>query len=462
MLFPATPLLLGLSLIACGDSSNKHTFNDAMPAHDGAVLPDAAPDAPPAKGVVKITVYDMYSNLASGVAVAFLNADSTVVLETTTDANGVAMATMAPGGSVTSLRPEDSTQQHLYTFEGVQPGDQLQLGGPRGPGNGTTATVVLGIVPGASSYVVATPCGRQTVSSVTIIPGSISTTFSFVDCTATGVFVEAFDGTGASLGAFLKPAQVLTGTIDLTAETYKPRKTLALTASNIPGVVNNLNVQLSLITGSFDLFDYGTSLPAGASTSTGTATIPDEGAPALVSFVDVGRQNGHQQIVRSEAAPAAWALDVGANLIPWLLSTAVFDGESHSVVWTEIGAGTATGTTAYVYVNTPTASYDWNVVAPYTPGKLVLPKLPTSLAMFNVVPTYGTNVQNLGIAKLPPGGWDVVRPVAFDRDPAQLLLGSGAGVTPGVVTFSSTGGAVLKAAPAALSPFGRPLGSRAR
>jgi hypothetical protein len=450
-----------LSLVACGDSSNKHTFNDAMPSKDGAVVHDAAPDAPPATGVVKITVYDTTGVLAAGTPVVFLDASGATVLEVATDANGVAMATMGPGGSVTALRPNGAappallgtTQQHLYTFEGVKPGDQLQLGTPAGPGVGGSVTVTLPAISGAANYIIRTACGSTGFSapSGSGAPPPIGTV-NYTDCALTGLSAEAFDAFGVSMGTFYKPTQVLTGAIDLSAETYKPNKTLALTASNIPAVVTSVNAEVDLFVGAFDLYWLSKSLTLGTGSATGSYDLADQPG-AMVSHVNVYRQIAGETIVRAEATPAAWSMDVGANLIPWLPSFAVIDTDTHSLAWTEVGAGTATAISANLYASGPSVSYDWNIVAPYTARKLVLPVLPTSLASFNIQPTYYSYVNNVGIVQLPAGAWDVVRPVAFDHDPAQLLFSQGTGTPMGVVTFSSTNGGFRAKLPP--SPFGR-------
>ena len=74
--------LLVCCLAACGDDSVRHT-PDAAP-HDGPVA-DMAPDGPPLP--VTITATNDGAPQA-GVQVYFLDADSSLVLATTTDATG--------------------------------------------------------------------------------------------------------------------------------------------------------------------------------------------------------------------------------------------------------------------------------------------------------------------------------------------------------------------------------------
>src|SRR5689334_14899213 len=90
-------LVVGLVLVAaCGDDPVHH-LPDAPPP------PDAAPDGP-VSGVVSLTV-TLDGAPQMGVRVIFQNADSSLVMSTTTDATGTAMATMVAGGYVTALDP---------------------------------------------------------------------------------------------------------------------------------------------------------------------------------------------------------------------------------------------------------------------------------------------------------------------------------------------------------------------
>jgi len=91
--------LLVCCLIACGDDGVRHT-PDAAP-HDGPTA-DTGPDAPALPVTLTVTVDGAPQG---GVKVYFLNADSSVVLNTVTDATGTASAVMAAGGSVTALFP---------------------------------------------------------------------------------------------------------------------------------------------------------------------------------------------------------------------------------------------------------------------------------------------------------------------------------------------------------------------
>src|SRR5712671_11474 len=89
--------VVGLLLAACGGDPIHH-LADAPPP------PDAPPPDGPVSGVVTLTV-TLNGNPQTGVRVLFQNADSSLVASATTDASGVAMATMVAGGSVTAINP---------------------------------------------------------------------------------------------------------------------------------------------------------------------------------------------------------------------------------------------------------------------------------------------------------------------------------------------------------------------
>ena len=108
-------LVSSVALAACGGGSSTADAPiaaiDAPPggsidapigSPDGAHTIDAAtsPDAA-VPGPVTVNAFTPKGLPASGLPIAFLNADGSVVLETTTDRNGVATATMLAGGSVT-------------------------------------------------------------------------------------------------------------------------------------------------------------------------------------------------------------------------------------------------------------------------------------------------------------------------------------------------------------------------
>src|SRR5262245_15800099 len=110
-------------LVGCGVPHRPNQPPDAQP-------PDAPLDAFDPR--VKITVVDSNGPM-QGIRIFFQNADSSVVLATDTDVDGIARTEMPPGGFVTAVLPYSRTHHEiprddLYTFADVQPGDQLRVG----------------------------------------------------------------------------------------------------------------------------------------------------------------------------------------------------------------------------------------------------------------------------------------------------------------------------------------------
>lgn len=112
--------LLVVLVAACSDDGVRHTPDATL--HDAPALTDGAPDAP----LLPVTIAVVNGDAAvAGVHVYFLNADSSVVLATTTDATGTASAVMAAGGSVTVVDPFATGQvsnHTIETFMAVTPG----------------------------------------------------------------------------------------------------------------------------------------------------------------------------------------------------------------------------------------------------------------------------------------------------------------------------------------------------
>jgi hypothetical protein len=439
-------LHLGLALIpalaACGDTTNKHTFNDAgvtqdSPAQPDAPLLDAAPDAAPAPGPVQITVWDQYGTLENGAPVAFVDADGTLVADAVTDANGVATATVHPGATVTTIRWADGPGD-LYTFEGVKPGDHLLLGPPPAQTPLVSVTVNFPPVTGAANYNVQTACGSVGVVANQGSGAPTPTATLNTYCNATkGLMVEALDGAGASLGVILQLDQPLTGTVDLTAMSYTPRGSLDVTVNNIPAFVTSIGDSQALLTTEAGIVATASSSisPSGV-TATETLALPTA-TTGLWSTLQVYRPGASQAIERLAPLAGSATFDLGANLIPWLPSQGVYDSVTRSVRWTELGVGAATVTRTRLYVGIPNVSY-WYVVAPYTSQRLDLPTLPAGFATLDPAPTINVTVNGIALFKLPPGAWDTIRALAFDG-PTDLQIATKGGTPTATLTVSSFG-----------------------
>lgn len=224
---------LALCLAACGDDGVRHT-PDAAP-HDGA------PDSPIDAALQPVTLTAMLGGAPqAGVYVYFLNADSSVVLATRTDATGVASATMAAGGSVTAIDPygTSGSNRELYSFLSVKPGDHLVLDGAAGVAPQITVTVTAPIdnTPGVLSYEVQSPCGRINLQS----PGSGAAPTAQLTLNACGPktdFVILTRDDAYQIVNYIYAHDVAVtdqGTVDLSTATYAAGATRTYQATNIP------------------------------------------------------------------------------------------------------------------------------------------------------------------------------------------------------------------------------------
>jgi hypothetical protein len=416
-------LLVPLALAACGDVTNNHTFNDAGP-HD-ATAPDAAPDAA-VPGVVQITVYDQNGNLAVGSPVLFLDATDHVVADVVTDASGLAKATMLAGGSVTATMPAvlalapratPTANANLFTFEGVKPGDQLQIGSPRYvQGVLTSTTVTLPRFASAATYQINTYCGGIGFPQPTAT-GVVSGVLQIDPmCPTPGVEVEAIDGTGNVVASFVKRDLTPTApTLDLSAESFVAVHQVTINATNLPASVNSVFTNAQQFFGGFSFYYPNADLAIMGTTATGVENFETAGSNVLERFY-VDRLNGEQGFIRVAPEPTgSETVDVGAHLIPWVLSRPAYDVDHNTYDWVEAGGGTASGVTGTVTVTTPAGvSYTWSFVVPYTPGKLHLPTLTGSFAPFVIDPSY-TVVGFLNLESWPGTTWDVRRAHAFSE-----------------------------------------------
>src|SRR5262245_56512944 len=96
---------LGLASLLAACSHHPPFPNGAPDAGSADALP-TTPDAAPSAVTMTVT---LRGATVPGTAVYFQNADSSLVLAATSDANGTASAMLAAGGYVTVIEPDDGT-----------------------------------------------------------------------------------------------------------------------------------------------------------------------------------------------------------------------------------------------------------------------------------------------------------------------------------------------------------------
>ena len=416
-----------LATVGCGEDPAK--FADA---------PTVVVDAPPAidaiqAGVVKVTVVRAGGPAAS-VPVVFQNADDSVVASspTSTDATGVASATMNPGGTVTVVLPTlagpSARPTEVYTFIGVKPGDDLLVGRRTNIDAPLTASLKLALLPRGATVDVRTSCGNFQGLANTSIAMQIPST-----CTTVDVFVSARNINNSELGTFFKGnVPVTAGTIDVAAEVIKVSKAHTFTLSNIPATTMGAQISAEALAGALSVRVPETAsvnfpTPLGTNRS-GDIMLPDIAGDVALSM-QMSRTISSVQFAVERAPLGPLTVDLTAAQIPWILSEPLFDAGGSQFAWTESSDGTAetvivNAQVARAAVPPATQGESWShqVVAPHAIGLLRMPVLPVALSNFNVKST-DTVAIVLGLLKIP-GGFDTIRAKAFVGTGIPTLLPS--------------------------------------
>lgn len=420
--------ILLVLVAACGDDGVRHTPDATL--HDAPAVTDGAPDAP----LLPVSIAVVNGDAAvSGVHVYFLNADSTVVLATTTDATGTASAVMVAGGSVTAVDPFATGQvsnHTIETFMAVTPGDHLLLTQPD-QAMATTITVIAPIDSAASvaSYEVQTPCGTSNL----VDPGSgasPSAQFDLNDCgSSTDFYIITRDQNAQIIDYIFKSGVAVSAgaTIDLTAETYAAGATRTVTITGIPAQ-QEIGFSDSLV-GPHGLF----------LTQSGSTT---DGSPQPVSTVGIGRHVVSSQLYASPAThvfadwgpySTTYSLDIPARELPQLTAFPAIDNASQSVALAEDAGGVTPDvllTSVGAFRSLDETSWLWRVAAPHA-TTVVLPHLPTDVYDFNFKANDETFSNGAIIGKVP-GGYDAIRPYLLSANLqgiSDLTTGAAGSVT---------------------------------
>jgi hypothetical protein len=374
---------------------------------------DPPDEPPPPPTEVRIAVHDP-SGPVAGLAVLFQTNDDTVVADVKTDAQGVAVAELPMGGSVTVIRDESSTTStdpagSVYTYVGVKGGDKLDLALMAAPtGTPTTITVRLPDPDPAETVPVdvRTPCG-----SGQGIPPEISITLDG-SCGAMTDFYVSEVGTEYP-AAFIKRAPI-GPTVDLSLETYRPALTTSLSVMNAP-IGSSVSIEKTLETDLFrPVFSSG-QLPVAPGQSVDTI-IPDLPGVEEQLIATVAYNGSTQRVgMRKPYAASPGMVDLSSAMIIGPSAPVLDTLNSDTVTWTEAGSGAPDLVVASVKGQLVRRS----IVAPYATASLRIPRLPVVHDAFNV---QSTDTVSIALAKVS-GGYDGVRAAVF-AGPLAPLNGS--------------------------------------
>ncbi|MBV8761149.1 MAG: hypothetical protein JO257_27885 [Deltaproteobacteria bacterium] len=417
-------------LMACGDDGGRHT-PDATPHADGAV--DSAADAP----VAPVTIAAIRDQQpVMGVHVYFQNADSSVVLATTTDANGIASAVMAPGGYVTAVNPftlpalGGVQQDELDTFVGVKPGDHLVLKRVF-VATTQTMTVTAPLDANMTGFAAYSPCnttGTQLAPppSLMLVQGAMSGSMSLNNCgAATDVLVVASNGSASEYVYASNLPVVDQGTLDLSGGTYVAATSRTLMYTNIPAA-QSVSFQDNLIDPMGPIFTILNETPAGSAASS-TFDVPlFTGASDVLETFFNDRSWSRQILLDWGALGSAYSADVGSRALNDFTGPPAFDPSTKQA---SVPVDTTTGGAPDFSIFFMTASrsttrrWQWSVAAPWG-ANVTLPTVPTDVFDFNIGSGDTVGINGWVTGKVP-GGYDAVRSLLLSTSgPQDIAIGN--------------------------------------
>jgi hypothetical protein len=388
-----------------------------MPA-DGA--PDGGPRSPVTLDVLRGT------RPVAGVHVYFLNPDDTVAATVDTDAAGRASAVVADGGSVTVLdafapaQPDPTRALELRTYAGVKAGDHLRVT-QRDPAE-IAVTVKAPPLADRHRYDVLTTCGTGSLSGfqstgTILLSGCQGIADVLVVATATaGTDRLALYHAGAAVSDG--------GTVDLTAETFRPQRDTTFHFSNLPGDATGVSALHGFVTEHGTLGFNDVVFDGSSGDVHGDATVsfpvPDiDNVSALIDFtVDVRL---HHVVTVHRPLAASYELDVSGLLLPERSAAPHYDAASRRILWEDAPGGVAPNlalavlsvTPAAMRSAAPTQPWTWQLVAPATAAAVQIPALPTDVNTW--VPAATDNVGANVVTARHPGGYDAIRGRVFDQ-----------------------------------------------
>jgi hypothetical protein len=428
-------LLLGLAVCACG-SVKGQTPDAPEPGSDAAI------DAAPVRGTVRVTVFDPSGTGAPAVGanVVFLDPDGTLVERAQTDTAGRAEADVLPGASVTSVVLNNMSYQ-LQTVLAARPGDDIVLGVKNGDtGTAGSFTVSFPAHAGATSYAVADPCSiRAFPAPTTGAPPPVTLTISnHCRLNTMELVVIPQDASGPMASIAKNNVAFVNGGSTAITGSYQILR-------NLTSSYTNINPNVTMLTAARATpDDFGFAISETISTPGTTAVISLTGPQTTGGqlITTVGNATRALQLVRQSISgmAATYGLDLGATLLPWI-DTPTYDTSAGKVVIPVDATGTSSAKPDLVRiaatyrrtdVNNVTTTFNWTLHAPEAVD-IVLPQLPVELGGLNPTASDSVRITSAFLIEADSlAGYDAAR-----SDPnAVFLLYSGSRPPSGTVRIS--------------------------
>lgn len=389
-------------LVACGDDDGAGKLPDAGGPFDAPL--DAPTGAAPV--IATVTIDHV---LAPNIAVYFQSKDSTKVEMKLTNADGSASAMVEAGGFVTVLEParpvvagfiDDS--RRLTTFASVQPGDHVYVNiagnASQQPPEDVEVTVRVPNQELGYTYALHATCASGEIGrgnaplrrarAAATAAAPVTNTFTFSDCGGKAdVLVIGTDNDGVLRSwAYQPDVAITTGTVIEFTE-YKDTIERTLSYTTAPGA--SVAVE-RLLKGTRRQELYRTSACVSTDNATGEVAFTVPAPPGVTAETVSSPTAGafDAQHVIEWGADANYALDISAVQLHPFTAAPDLDIANHAITWTEAATGNAPDWLAASYANTRadangTHDWQWRIVAPYTPGILRYPVLPTTPFDYN-------------------------------------------------------------------------------
>ncbi|NVB82664.1 MAG: hypothetical protein HOV81_30080 [Kofleriaceae bacterium] len=376
---------------------------DSPSATEGA---DASPADADANLVGNVVVHavDKTGAAVPGLHVVFIDSDGTTI-DQVTNAQGTAQASVHPGASATVIRERNTLGAYsMTTVQALVPGDDITIDTAPGSAAATDDAMSNRVVPlnttaagnmtftypaysGAAKYIVFTPCGRTDVGtsrspSLAFQAGCVKSPFDVLVVAASSGDVPLAWATKSGITFAAKATAAIT-------DTWHAPESFAATYTNVTNRVTSIEMNrfVPYVRGIAQQVATGTTTGGDTTISTTKATkglttliksriLCAEGTGAgCVSSSSGTAQQTINEVIDGNAA--AYSLDVGANLLPWV--SASYVPETKTIAVTLTGTGTVDLFEANLrYTRNNAVIYTWRVFGP-TPGDVTFPTLPATI-----------------------------------------------------------------------------------
>jgi hypothetical protein len=423
------------AVVACGDDNGANKLPDAPPGGSDSALPDT-PDPP---GSARLTITRDGAGV-EGIDVYFQNADSSLVAKVPTDVNGVAEATVMPGGYVTVVNPFvvalGLPQESVQTFAGVQPGDQLVLS-QDGRQALTSINILVNQDPSGSQYKMWATCMVLLQKSPASMPyyfsqGSGSTerpmaSPDLMNCgTKTDVLIESENGSGSGVGWIFKDDVAVSAGVNVDiVDAYTATPTVTLEYTNVPNTVYSIDAQNLLATSDGVLWLEFLNVGKGGTSVSYERPAPATATQVFFSQLNIGGITSNQLIDWMPIATAP-TLSLANGLLRRITAPPTFDIATATASWPEEATGEAPDlaiAAITAYRTAPGLAWTWKLAGPVTGASLQYPTLPADIAQYNLVTDDTAQIYDLTTAKVP-GGYNAVRPIVLSKDLGEFYVGA--------------------------------------